>query len=40
MDVLAAYLPTVTTRGFVLWPVSATVAADVAPVSAQRPGSE
>ncbi len=30
MDVLAAWLPTLASRGFVLWPVSATVAADLA----------
>ena len=30
MDVLAAWLPTLASHGFVLWPVSATVAADLA----------
>jgi hypothetical protein len=40
MDVLGAYLPTVTTRGFVLWPVSATVAAENATPPAQRHAAE
>ena len=40
MDVLAAYLPTVAGRGFVLWPVSATVAASKDMQVAQRPAAE
>jgi polysaccharide deacetylase 2 family uncharacterized protein YibQ len=40
MDVLAAYLPTVAARGFVLWPVSATVAAAKNVQMAQRPAAE
>jgi polysaccharide deacetylase 2 family uncharacterized protein YibQ len=39
VDVLAAYLPTVAARGFVLWPVSATVAAlDSVQVAQRRAG--
>ena len=37
MDVLAAYLPTIAAHGFVLWPVSATVAAHQNLQVAQRP---
>ena len=37
VDVLAAYLPSVASRGFVLWPVSATVAASNSPQMAQQP---
>ncbi len=40
MDVLAAYLPTVAARGFVLWPVSATVAAAKNVQVAQKPAGE
>lgn len=40
MDVLAAYLPTVAARGFVLWPVSATVAAAKNLQVAQRPAGQ
>ena len=40
MDVLAAYLPTVAARGFVLWPVSATVAAAKNLLVAQKPAGE
>ena len=40
MDVLAAYLPTLAARGFVQWPVSATVAAEKNLVLAQRPAGE
>ena len=40
MDVLSAYLPTVAARGFVLWPVSATVAAAKNLMVAQKPAGE
>jgi polysaccharide deacetylase 2 family uncharacterized protein YibQ len=40
MDVLSAYLPTVAARGFVLWPVSATVAASNSVQFAQRHAAE
>jgi hypothetical protein len=40
MDVLAAYLPTVAAHGFVLWPVSATVAVSKNLQVAQRPAAE
>jgi polysaccharide deacetylase 2 family uncharacterized protein YibQ len=40
MDVLTAYLPSVAARGFVLWPVSATVAAEKNLLVAQRPAAE
>ena len=40
MDVLAAYLPTAAAHGFVLWPVSATVAAAKNVLVAQKPAAE
>ena len=40
MDVLAAWLPGVAARGFVLWPVSATVAASKSLQVAQRPAGD
>jgi len=40
MDVLAAYLPTLAMRGFVLWPISATVAASNSVQFAQRRAAE